>query len=242
MDTFVSLAEDFTKTRSFCLELEGSSASAIRPLFFTIEALEAEALELRSASLALTLLYLASKSLVGLSSKRDAVFNETVFPFAEDSTKNFLSPLPTTFPCLSQASNYWEESSSDYVIPNNQNHASPTVNSNYNTTIQTPSITFTETSSLPTTTQTTHTILPSVQIPSSQSPLPLRRSNKTKTIPIKLQDFILTYTPKANLVSQTPLVSVFQDFVTALLVQKDPVNFKEDVAGPGWCAAMDVEL
>ncbi|GKE39007.1 retrovirus-related pol polyprotein from transposon TNT 1-94 [Tanacetum coccineum] len=61
---------------------------------------------------------------------RDAVFNETVFPFAEDSTKNFLSPLLTTFPCLSQASNYWEESSSDYVIPNNQNHASPTVNSN----------------------------------------------------------------------------------------------------------------
>nr|GEW24074.1 hypothetical protein [Tanacetum cinerariifolium] len=37
--------------------------SAIRPLFFTVEALEAEALELRSASLSLTLLYLASKSL-----------------------------------------------------------------------------------------------------------------------------------------------------------------------------------
>nr|GEU84022.1 hypothetical protein [Tanacetum cinerariifolium] len=42
-------------------------ASAIRPLFFTIKALEAEDLELRRASLALTLLYLASKSLVGLS-------------------------------------------------------------------------------------------------------------------------------------------------------------------------------
>nr|GEV36917.1 hypothetical protein [Tanacetum cinerariifolium]GEV36918.1 hypothetical protein [Tanacetum cinerariifolium] len=53
---------------SFNPELEGSSASAIIPLFFTIEALEAEELELRRASLALTLLYLASKSLVGLSS------------------------------------------------------------------------------------------------------------------------------------------------------------------------------
>ncbi|GJT10614.1 retrovirus-related pol polyprotein from transposon TNT 1-94 [Tanacetum coccineum] len=59
---------------------------------------------------------------------RDVVFNETMFPFAENSGKNFLSPLPTTFPCLSQASNYWEEeeSSSNYIIPNNQNHASPT--------------------------------------------------------------------------------------------------------------------
>ncbi|GJY84903.1 hypothetical protein Tco_0498929 [Tanacetum coccineum] len=36
----------------------------MRPLFLTVAALEAEALELRRASLALTLLYLASKSLV----------------------------------------------------------------------------------------------------------------------------------------------------------------------------------
>ncbi|GJU01896.1 hypothetical protein Tco_1112234 [Tanacetum coccineum] len=46
-------------------------ALAIRLLFLTIEALEAEALELRKASSALTLLYLASivsKSLIGLSS------------------------------------------------------------------------------------------------------------------------------------------------------------------------------
>nr|GEW07102.1 putative reverse transcriptase domain-containing protein [Tanacetum cinerariifolium] len=43
-------------------------ASAIRPLFFTIKALEAEKLKLWRASLALTLLYLASKYLVGLSS------------------------------------------------------------------------------------------------------------------------------------------------------------------------------
>nr|GEV04349.1 retrovirus-related Pol polyprotein from transposon TNT 1-94 [Tanacetum cinerariifolium] len=79
----------------------------------------------------------------------DVVFNETVFPFAENSTKNFLSPLPTTFPCFTEASNYWDDLSGDCVIPNNQNHASPT------------------------------------------------------------------------------------DFVTALLVQKDPVNFKEAVADPG---------
>ncbi|GJX57667.1 hypothetical protein Tco_0287564 [Tanacetum coccineum] len=41
-----------------------SYASAMRPLFLTIKVLEAEALELRRARLALTLLYLASKSLV----------------------------------------------------------------------------------------------------------------------------------------------------------------------------------
>nr|GEX42477.1 transposon Ty3-I Gag-Pol polyprotein [Tanacetum cinerariifolium] len=67
IDTFVSSAEDFTKTRSFFPELEGSLALVIRPLFFTIEALQAEALELRSVSLALTLLYLALKFLEGLS-------------------------------------------------------------------------------------------------------------------------------------------------------------------------------
>ncbi|GJS98132.1 hypothetical protein Tco_0819302 [Tanacetum coccineum] len=37
------------------------TASVIRPLFLTVVALEAEALELRRASLALTLLYLAVK-------------------------------------------------------------------------------------------------------------------------------------------------------------------------------------
>ncbi|GJV92279.1 hypothetical protein Tco_1540092 [Tanacetum coccineum] len=61
----------FTSTISLSSNDTSSSyslASAIRPLFFTIEALEAKALELRRASLALTLLYLASKSLVSLSS------------------------------------------------------------------------------------------------------------------------------------------------------------------------------
>ncbi|GKF26620.1 hypothetical protein Tco_0082514, partial [Tanacetum coccineum] len=41
--------------------------STMRPLFLIVVALDAEALELRRASLALTLLYLALKSLVGLS-------------------------------------------------------------------------------------------------------------------------------------------------------------------------------
>nr|GEX47841.1 hypothetical protein [Tanacetum cinerariifolium] len=45
-----------------------STASAIRPLFLIVAALRAEALELMRAYLALTLLYLALKSLVGLSS------------------------------------------------------------------------------------------------------------------------------------------------------------------------------
>nr|GEU68244.1 hypothetical protein [Tanacetum cinerariifolium] len=47
--------------------VSGKKASAIRPLLFTVEALEARELELRRVSLALTLFYLDSKSLVGLS-------------------------------------------------------------------------------------------------------------------------------------------------------------------------------
>ncbi|GJS73677.1 retrovirus-related pol polyprotein from transposon TNT 1-94 [Tanacetum coccineum] len=136
---------------------------------------------------------------------RDVVFNETLFPFAENSTKKFLNPLPTTFSCYTQASNYWNDLSDDCIIPNNQNHTSPTVNPDSNSTIQTPSITVTETSSLP----TAPIISPSVQI---------------------------------YLVNLLYHQEVFQDFVTALLVQKDLVNFKEAVADPGWCAAMDVEL
>ncbi|GKC17380.1 cysteine-rich receptor-like protein kinase 8 [Tanacetum coccineum] len=73
-------------------------------------------------------------------------------------------------------------------------------------------------------------------------PLPTRKSTRTTTIPNKLKDFILTHTPRANLVSQTPLVADFQDFITALLDQKDPVNFKEAVLDPEWYAAMDLEL
>nr|GEW22439.1 zinc finger, CCHC-type [Tanacetum cinerariifolium] len=46
-------------------------ASTTRAFFFTIEALEAEKLKLKRASLALTLLYLDSKSLVGLSSENE---------------------------------------------------------------------------------------------------------------------------------------------------------------------------
>nr|GEU90229.1 hypothetical protein [Tanacetum cinerariifolium] len=53
----ISLSSDDTSSLSHSL------ASAIRPLFFTLKALEAEAFKLRSARLALTLLYLALKSL-----------------------------------------------------------------------------------------------------------------------------------------------------------------------------------
>ncbi|GJW71241.1 mitochondrial proton/calcium exchanger protein-like protein isoform X1 [Tanacetum coccineum] len=57
----ISLSSDDTSSSSYSL------ASVMRPLFLIVAALEAEALELRRASLALTLLYLTSKSLVGLS-------------------------------------------------------------------------------------------------------------------------------------------------------------------------------
>ncbi|GKB18249.1 hypothetical protein Tco_0852172 [Tanacetum coccineum] len=53
-----------------CLATDGN-ALAMRPLFLIVTALEAEALELRKASLALTLLYLASKSLVLIYAERN---------------------------------------------------------------------------------------------------------------------------------------------------------------------------
>ncbi|GKA56069.1 retrovirus-related pol polyprotein from transposon TNT 1-94 [Tanacetum coccineum] len=68
-----------------------------------------------------------------------------------------------------------------------------------------------------------------------------KKSTRTSTIPNKLKDFVLTHTPRANSVSQTPLQADFQDFVTALLAQKDPVSFKEAILDPEWCAAMDLE-
>nr|GEW62595.1 cysteine-rich RLK (receptor-like protein kinase) 8 [Tanacetum cinerariifolium] len=74
------------------------------------------------------------------------------------------------------------------------------------------------------------------------SPLPTRKSTRTTILSNKLKDFVLTHTPKANQVSQTPLAADFQDFVTALLVQNDPVNFKEAVLDSEWCDAMDLEL
>ncbi|GJV86625.1 reverse transcriptase domain-containing protein, partial [Tanacetum coccineum] len=78
LDTFVSSAEDFTKTRPFCPKLEGSSALAMRPLFLTVTDLDAEAFELRRASLALTLLYLASKSLVLMTASRILFIIKTI--------------------------------------------------------------------------------------------------------------------------------------------------------------------
>ncbi|GJY76597.1 hypothetical protein Tco_0481713 [Tanacetum coccineum] len=126
IDTLVSLAEDFTKTRSFSQDwrdphvylshgdldpftilalslptttfsslasvmstfssvislsskdtssLSHSYASATRPWFLTCEDSDIEAPKLRRSNLALTLLYLASKSLVGLSSVTNNVNN-----------------------------------------------------------------------------------------------------------------------------------------------------------------------
>ncbi|GJV80576.1 ribosome-inactivating protein [Tanacetum coccineum] len=72
--------------------------------------------------------------------------------------------------------------------------------------------------------------------------IPSRKSTRTTTLPLKLKYFVLSHTPRANQVSQTPLVPYFQDFINALLVQKDPVNFKEAIADSDWCKAMDVRL
>ncbi|GJW78498.1 retrovirus-related pol polyprotein from transposon TNT 1-94 [Tanacetum coccineum] len=84
---------------------------------------------------------------------------------------------------------------------------------------------------------------PHVHVPlQSTTQVPIRKSTRTTNLPSKLKDFVLTHTPKANLVSQTPLVSEYQRFISDLLVQKDPTNFEEAIAGPGWCAAMDVKL
>ncbi|GKC70113.1 cysteine-rich receptor-like protein kinase 8, partial [Tanacetum coccineum] len=76
----------------------------------------------------------------------------------------------------------------------------------------------------------------------NQSSMPTRKSNRTKSVPTKLKDLVMIHTLRANQVSQTPIVSTFQEFVAALLVQKDPANFKEAVSDPGWCNAIDAEL
>nr|GEU90822.1 cysteine-rich RLK (receptor-like protein kinase) 8 [Tanacetum cinerariifolium] len=72
--------------------------------------------------------------------------------------------------------------------------------------------------------------------------VPSRKSTRTKTLPPKLKDFVFHHTPRANQVSQTPLVSDFQDFVSSLLAQQDPLNFKQAIADPEWCGAMNDEL
>ncbi|GKA98709.1 retrovirus-related pol polyprotein from transposon TNT 1-94 [Tanacetum coccineum] len=78
-------------------------------------------------------------------------------------------------------------------------------------------------------------------IPSSTA-IPSRKSTRTTTLPPKLKDFVLSHTSRANQVSQTPLLPDFQDFISALLLQKDPLNFEEAIANLRWCKAMDVEL
>nr|GEX88278.1 hypothetical protein [Tanacetum cinerariifolium] len=78
----ISLSSDDTSSSSHSLAL------AMIHLFLTVTALKAKALELRRASLAFTLLYLASKSLVGLSSG---------IPTASDEF-----PLPEYFPTASE--------------------------------------------------------------------------------------------------------------------------------------------
>nr|GEX16884.1 hypothetical protein [Tanacetum cinerariifolium] len=77
-----SVAEELvTATRRLVFFVTLMRASTIKPLLLIIEDLGAKLLELRRANLALTLLYLASKSLVGLSSGRS------------DSLDGFLYPL-----------------------------------------------------------------------------------------------------------------------------------------------------
>ncbi|GJX67692.1 retrovirus-related pol polyprotein from transposon TNT 1-94 [Tanacetum coccineum] len=155
---------------------------------------------------------------------RDVVFHEFVFPFAADSIDKFISPLPTTFPCHFEVPNNCDE-----VLPQ------PTVLPEHHIPNKTPSVTISKPSQ-------PHDS-PNVHVPlQSTTQVPTRKSARTTNLPSKLKDFVLTHTPKANLVSQTPLVSEFQRFISALLVQKDPMNFKEAIAGPRWCAAIDVEL
>ncbi|GJU29238.1 cysteine-rich receptor-like protein kinase 8 [Tanacetum coccineum] len=153
---------------------------------------------------------------------RDVVFHESVFPFAADSIDNFISPLPTTFLCHFKVSiNYDEVLPPQTIVPEQHiPNQTPSV-----TTIHVPQQTPSE--------PTQNHVSPNIHVPlQSSTQVPTRKSTRTTTLPSKLKDFVLTHTPKANLVSQTPLVHEFQRFISALLVQKDP----------GWCAAMDVKL
>nr|GEW97978.1 retrovirus-related Pol polyprotein from transposon TNT 1-94 [Tanacetum cinerariifolium] len=72
--------------------------------------------------------------------------------------------------------------------------------------------------------------------------VPSRKSTRTKILPPKLKDFVLHHTPRANQVSQTPLVLDFQDFISALLAQQYPLNFKQAIADPEWCGVVNAEL
>ncbi|GJV02856.1 retrovirus-related pol polyprotein from transposon TNT 1-94 [Tanacetum coccineum] len=162
---------------------------------------------------------------------RDVVFHESVFPFTADSIDNFISPLPTAFPCHFEVSNNFDEVLSQ---PN------PTPQQHTSTTTPNPNI---QTTLIPASTPEQNPNLPTILMNSqSTTQIPLRKSTRTTTLPSKLKDYVLNHTPKSNLVSQTPLVSEFQRFVSALLVQKDLMNFKKAVADIGWCSAMDAEL
>ncbi|GKC78432.1 cysteine-rich receptor-like protein kinase 8, partial [Tanacetum coccineum] len=163
---------------------------------------------------------------------RDAIFHESVFPFAADSIDNFISPLLITFLCHFKVSNNCDE-----VLP------PQTIVPEQHIPNQTPSITTIHVPPQTPSEPTQNHVSPNIHVPLQlTTQVPIRKSTKTTTLPSKLKDFVLTHTPKANLVSQTPLVYEFQRFISALLVQKDPINFKEAVVDPGWCAAMDVEL
>nr|GEY95952.1 cysteine-rich RLK (receptor-like protein kinase) 8 [Tanacetum cinerariifolium] len=137
---------------------------------------------------------------------RDAVFHESMFPFAADSIDNFISPLPTTFPCHFEVSNNFDEVLSQ---PN------PTPQQHTSTTTPNPNI---QTTPIPASAPEQNLNLPTAPMNlQSTTQIPLRKSTRTTTLPSKLKDYGFNHTPKANLVSQTPLVSEFQCVMDAEL-------------------------
>ncbi|PWA76918.1 hypothetical protein CTI12_AA175200 [Artemisia annua] len=109
----------------------------------------------------------------------------------------FLSPMPTTLPCQFSNAFYDEEVPHNPVldpVTNTQSTMANTTSAIPETNVSSESVT--------TTSQPTPPL-------SQPVPQPTRRSTRQTTRPSKLKDFVLNHTPKANLVSQTPLVPEF---------------------------------
>ena len=126
---------------------------------------------------------------------RDAIFYEHIFPYSSHSIQKFLSPLPTTLPCdFTTPISCDEDLSHDIPCVN---HSAPTDTvPNYDPSSSTSNTT-----------------------DASNSNPPLRRSNRTTNLPTKMKDYVLHHHPKANQVSQTPLLPDFKAFVSALIAQ-----------------------
>lgn len=147
---------------------------------------------------------------------RDIKWFEHTFPYTLTHTQlNHL--IPTTPDVSIHHAPVWEDSSEDESDYDPAPNRVPT---------------------LPTGTPTPHPdTSPSPHAPPDTTP-PLRRSDRAKTTPARLSDYI---TPIANSTS-TCVTPKFHCFLTQLHHNTDPISFFEASKHPHWVAAMNEEL